>query len=76
MVTLGAGLAPHPELTLLTPVRRRQTDDGRLEASAVAYHGSGDLAALAACDGFVEIPPGQTNESRHLYSYYPFDLPC
>ncbi|HMO03398.1 MAG TPA: molybdopterin molybdotransferase MoeA [Kiritimatiellia bacterium] len=52
-VTLATPVAPHPTLTLFTPVRL--TDPATAEP--VTYHGSGDLAALATSDGFVERPP-------------------
>jgi molybdopterin molybdotransferase len=53
-VALATPVAPHPSLTLFLPVRLRDP----ATAEPVTYHGSGDLAALATSDGFVELPPG------------------
>ena len=53
-VHLNKPIQPHPTLTLFPPVRVSPSG----EAEPVEYHGSGDFAALAESDGFLEIPPG------------------
>ena len=40
------------------PVRVETDEWGRPWALAAAHNGSGDFAALAGTDGFVELPPG------------------
>lgn len=63
-VSLGDGIQPHPTLTLLLPVKKAGS-----RVDPVTYHGSGDLAALAESDGFVEISPGSKS---CLFSFYPW----
>jgi len=57
LVRMDKLIQPHPSLTFFPPVRVNQTG----EAEAVEYHGSGDFAALAESHGFLEIPPGITD---------------
>jgi molybdopterin molybdotransferase len=45
-------------LTRFVPVRVETDDWGRPWARPCPYNGSGDHAALAGTDGFVELPPG------------------
>lgn len=47
-------------MTLFAPVRIHQGPDGVMYARPVRAVGSGDLAALADTDGFVECPEGST----------------
>ncbi len=60
MVQLARQIKPHASLTLFPPVRL--IDSGTVDP--VEYHGSGDFAALAESDGFVEIPPGSTDSTN------------
>jgi molybdopterin molybdotransferase len=46
-------------LTGFLPARLRSSPDGHLEATALPYHGSGDLASLGESDGFIEIDATQ-----------------
>lgn len=63
-VTLGKNLSPHPKLTQLLPVHRC---GDRVEA--LEYHGSGDLTALGASDGFVQIEPGEIQPTGQFFSW-------
>lgn len=56
----ATSITPHPTLTTFPPVRRVANSIGMINVEPVTYHGSGDFAALAESDGFVEIPPGHT----------------
>ncbi len=47
-----------PDLTLFLPVKLSSDQDGRLLAEPRPTNGSGDFAALASSDGFVELPRG------------------
>lgn len=49
-----------PERTLFLPVALEPLEDGRLSARPMPTNTSGDLAALAASDGFVELPAEQS----------------
>jgi len=51
-------ISPHPTLTTFPPVSLVDNKKGIIRIEPVTYHGSGDFAALAESDGFVEIPPG------------------
>lgn len=51
-------ITPNRTLTLFVPVVASPGIEGRLQARCVAYHGSGDFAALAESNGFLEVPPG------------------
>ncbi|SDK77764.1 molybdopterin molybdotransferase [Catalinimonas alkaloidigena] len=48
-----------PALTYLLPVRVNSSPNGVLLAVPLAGQGSGDLANLSQCDGFLELPPDQ-----------------
>lgn len=54
-VLCAEAVRPDPALTLFLPVRR-DADGVRL----LEYHGSGDYAALGESDGFIELPPGES----------------
>ncbi len=64
-VSLPAEVHPHPSLTLLLPA----TLDESSRACPVAYHGSGDFAALGATDGLVEIPPKTENAQAVFHAW-------
>ncbi|GAB2461603.1 molybdopterin molybdenumtransferase MoeA [Hymenobacter qilianensis] len=49
-----------PRLTHFLPVRLEMAPDGRLLAHPQRAGGSGDLASLLHCDGFLELPAEQT----------------
>ncbi|MGH8267397.1 MAG: molybdopterin molybdotransferase MoeA [Steroidobacteraceae bacterium] len=57
-LALAAAVTVTPPLTHFLPVRIEQDDWGRSWAMPAPTNGSGDLAALAGTDGFVELPPG------------------
>jgi molybdopterin molybdotransferase len=57
-VALGAPVTVDPPLTFFMPIRIEIDDWGRSWAMPAPTHGSGDFAALAGTDGFVELPPG------------------
>ena len=57
---LAADVSFRPRLTHFLPVRLELTSDGRLLAHPQRAGGSGDLASLLYCDGFLELPPDQT----------------
>lgn len=55
---LAAGAKPHRELTLFVPARRTSSPaDARTMVDLQPTNTSGDFAAVATTDGFVEIPP-------------------
>jgi len=51
-------ITPHPTLTTFPPVSLFANTKGINQVEPVTYHGSGDFAALAESNGFVEVPPG------------------
>lgn len=57
-IALGAPISFNVPLAGFIPVRVETDDWGRPWAMAQATNGSGDFAALAGTDGFVELPPG------------------
>jgi molybdopterin molybdotransferase len=57
-IALGAPIAFNAALTGFLPVRVETDDWGRPWALASPTNNSGDYAALAGTDGFVELPPG------------------
>ena len=57
-LALGAPITVTAPLTHFMPVRIEQDDWGRPWAMPAPTNGSGDFAALAGTDGFVELPPG------------------
>lgn len=63
-LALAAAIEWKEPLTGFVPVRVDQDDWGRPWAHPCAISGSGDLAALALTDGFVELPPGPADFAR------------
>ena len=57
-IALAAPVTFNAPLTGFVPVRVETDDWGRPWALASPQNGSGDFAALAGTDGFVELPPG------------------
>ena len=57
-IALGGPFAFDLPLTGFLPVRVETDDRGRPWALVSPTHNSGDYAALAGTDGFVELPPG------------------
>jgi len=56
--TLAEEVEGQAGLTLFVPVTVAPLADGRLAATPCPTRGSGDLTALGASDGFLELPPG------------------
>lgn len=62
---------PHSTLTTFPPVQVRINHEAVVEAQTVAYHGSGDFAALAESSGFLEVPAGNNAwPANSFFSYY------
>lgn len=57
-IALAAPVAFNAALAGFVPVRIETDDEGRPWAAASPHNGSGDFAALAGTDGFIELPPG------------------
>ncbi|MEY4761565.1 MAG: hypothetical protein RLZZ200_1421 [Pseudomonadota bacterium] len=57
-IALAAPVTFNAALAGFVPVRVETDDWGRPWALAASHNGSGDFAALAGTDGFVELPPG------------------
>jgi molybdopterin molybdotransferase len=57
-IALAAPVTFNAPLTGFVPVRVETDEWGRPWAVASPHNGSGDFAALAGTDGFVELPPG------------------
>lgn len=57
-IALSSPLTFNASLTGFVPVRVETDEWGRPWAVASPHNGSGDFAALAGTDGFVELPPG------------------
>ena len=57
---LAEAVSFRPRLTHFLPVRLEMAPDGRLLAHPQRLGGSGDLASLLHCDGFLELPPEPT----------------
>jgi molybdopterin molybdotransferase len=57
-LALAGAVDWEPSLTGFLPVRVALDDWGRPWATPCPTNGSGDFAALAGTDGFVELPPG------------------
>jgi molybdopterin molybdotransferase len=57
-IALAAPVTFNAALAGFVPVRVETDDWGRPWAVASSHNGSGDFAALAGTDGFVELPPG------------------
>lgn len=63
-LALADGVSWEPKLTGFLPVRLSVDDWGRPWATPCPTNGSGDFAALAATDGFVELPPGPNDYAK------------
>ncbi|MCC2545554.1 molybdopterin molybdotransferase MoeA [Hymenobacter sp. BT175] len=57
---LATAVTFRPALTHFLPVKLESAPDGRLLAYPQRAGGSGDLAGLLSCDGFLELPAAQT----------------
>lgn len=57
-ISLTAPVEVKVPLAFYLPVKLRSDDWGRTSAEPCPTNGSGDFAALAGTDGFVELPPG------------------
>ncbi|QIL76681.1 molybdopterin molybdotransferase MoeA [Hymenobacter sp. HDW8] len=70
---LAADVSFRPRLTHFLPVRLEMAPDGRLLAHPQRAGGSGDLASLLHCDGFLELPPTKPNfpltKRGHSYGF-------
>ena len=56
------------------PVRVRAHPDGRLHATPVRYHSSGDYASLGASHGFVELDRGRSEfPAGTVAPFYPWE---
>ncbi|MVN77854.1 molybdopterin molybdenumtransferase MoeA [Hymenobacter sp. HMF4947] len=70
---LAQALDFKPTLTYFIPVHLEPTADGRLLAHPVATSGSGDLAALLAADGLLELAPDLTHfAAGTAWPLYPY----
>ncbi|MDT7829989.1 molybdopterin molybdotransferase MoeA [Pricia sp. S334] len=58
-VIMEKPVRPHPRLTLFLQVET-QWREGRIRAKPIQGNGSGDLVSLAKADGFIRVPPGET----------------
>ena len=63
-IALAAPISWQPHLTGFTPVRVSHDDWARPWATPCATNGSGDFAALALTDGFIELPPGPADFAK------------
>jgi molybdopterin molybdotransferase len=63
-MALGAPVSVTPPLTYFMPVRVQHDDWGRSWAMPAPTNGSGDFAALAGTDGFIELPPGPNTYAK------------
>jgi molybdopterin molybdotransferase len=63
-VALSAPIQWQPALTGFMPVRVAHDDWARPWATPCPTNGSGDFAALALTDGFVELPPGPADLAK------------
>lgn len=62
-VLLAAPVVPHSALTRFVPVTLAAAESGGLLATPRPFNTSGDFAAVAATDGFVEIAPGKMDSN-------------
>lgn len=70
---LAADIRFKPELTYFAQVALKSDASGRLLASPVEGHGSGDLANLVDADAFIELPEGRDLYSAgEVFKVYPF----
>jgi molybdopterin molybdotransferase len=66
-----------PGLTYFLQVTVRRDPSGILLASPVVGHGSGDLANLAAADGFLELPKDRQDfHSGESFPLHAYRTPC
>jgi molybdopterin molybdotransferase len=63
-IALAAPIEWGPRLTGFLPVRVSYDEWARPWAAPCPTHGSGDFAALALTDGFVELPPGPADFAK------------
>ncbi len=63
MLPLARTPQPSSDLTLFVPVKKKKGNDEE-SVEPVEYGGSGDFAALASSDGFVQINPGRRRLER------------
>ena len=73
MVRCRTELRPHPRLTTFPPVMTGISERGQHVAEPVTYHGSGDFAALAESQGFIEVPAGDLPFPKDsAFPFYPW----
>ena len=62
-----------PDLVYFAQVKTNYGKDGKISATPVEGHGSGDLANLVEADGFLELPRGKnefkTGEAYPLHAF-------
>jgi len=63
-IAMAAPITWKPSLTGFIPVRVSHDDWARTWAVPCTTNGSGDFAALALTDGFVELPPGPADFAK------------
>jgi molybdopterin molybdotransferase len=63
-IALAAPITWKPSMAGFIPVRVSHDDWARPWAIPCATNGSGDFAALALTDGFVELPPGPADFAK------------
>ncbi len=63
-MALGAAVTVTPPLTYFMPVHVQHDDWARSWAMPAPTNGSGDFAALAGTDGFIELPPGPNTYAK------------
>ncbi|NNF66667.1 MAG: molybdopterin molybdotransferase MoeA [Gammaproteobacteria bacterium] len=74
-VRLGEIFRFKSELTGFVPVRLVQDESGETVASARSTHNSGDFAALAMSDGFVELPEeSESFAAGFCAGFYPWQV--
>lgn len=65
-IRVDCGLRAAPDLWWCQPVRLVSAET----AEALDNRGSGDVAAVARSDGFVEVPPGSGPPSQNAYPFW------
>jgi molybdopterin molybdotransferase len=62
-----------PDLTYFLGVQAKINQQGVLQASPEAGHGSGDFANLLTCNGFLELPSAQTHfKAGEVFKFWAF----
>jgi molybdopterin molybdotransferase len=62
-----------PDLTYFLGVQAKISEQGILQAFPEAGHGSGDFANLLSCNGFLELPCGQTHfKAGEVFKFWEF----